>query len=90
MFAVFHISHFVFCNSQHLEEHNLFPIHLAAIYLLWYLMHANDPTLIQLSRNGSSPSHQYAITKNNLTIAYIRFIPNFSNFYTDKIFGLKS
>ena len=57
---------FVFYISQHLEEHNLFPIHLAAIYLLWYLMHANDPTLIQLHRNGSSSSHQSAITKQNL------------------------
>ena len=24
-------------------------------------MHANDPTLIQLYRNGCSPSHQYGI-----------------------------
>ena len=59
---IFHISHLlIFSISQHLEGRNLFPIHLAAIYLLWYLMHANDPTLIQLHRNGCSPSHQYAI-----------------------------
>ena len=51
-----HVSQFVFLYFRTSVEHNLFPIHLAAIYLLWYLMLSDDPTLIQLHRNGRSHS----------------------------------